>query len=109
MNQRDIVLIPYPFSDYQGTKVRPAIIISNDTLNSKSEDCILAPITTVIKSEPYSIIISNQDLQSGHLVKESRVRVDKLLAVKKSIILKRIGILSLLKFKDIKTELGNLF
>ena len=30
VNQKEIILVSYPFSDLEGKKVRPAIIISND-------------------------------------------------------------------------------
>ena len=46
-NQKEIVLLPYPFSDLEGSKVRPAIVVSNDFFNKKSADCIAVPLTTV--------------------------------------------------------------
>ena len=30
--QKDIVLVPFPYSDLTGAKLRPALIISNPTL-----------------------------------------------------------------------------
>ena len=53
--QKEIVLLPYPFSNLKETKVRPALIISNDFFNKKSDDCIMVPLTTIIKEEPYSV------------------------------------------------------
>lgn len=32
VHQKEIVLLPYPFSDLEGKKVRPAVIVSNDKL-----------------------------------------------------------------------------
>ena len=83
--QKEIVLLPYPFSDLEGTKVRPAIIVSNDSFNNKSADCIMVPLTTVIKDEPYSIVINQQDLTSGKLLKPSRIRADKIFAAEKKL------------------------
>ena len=31
IEQRDIVLLPFPFSDQSGFKVRPALVASNNT------------------------------------------------------------------------------
>jgi len=44
-NQRDIILVPFPYSDLTGVKQRPALIISNNRLN-KTEDRICCLITS---------------------------------------------------------------
>jgi PemK-like, MazF-like toxin of type II toxin-antitoxin system len=41
VNQRDIVLIKFPFSDLSGAKVRPALVISNQGYNIKSLDTVV--------------------------------------------------------------------
>tara|TARA_Y100000310_G_scaffold307959_1_gene350588 strand:- start:270 stop:599 length:330 start_codon:yes stop_codon:yes gene_type:complete len=105
MNQKDIVLLPYPFSDLTGTKVRPALVISNNTLNRKSEDCILVPLTTIIKDEPYSVNISQGDISSGKLIRPSRIRVDKIFSVQKSLIIKKICSLKEETFVKVKVEI----
>lgn len=107
--QKEIVLLPYPFSDLEGVKVRPAIIISNDTFNKKSADCIMVPLTTIIKDEHYSIIINQQDLTSGKLLKPSKIRVDKIFAVQKNIIIMKIGTINNLVFEKIKQEIFKMF
>ncbi|MBI2548681.1 type II toxin-antitoxin system PemK/MazF family toxin [Candidatus Woesearchaeota archaeon] len=105
VKQKEIVLLPYPFSDLTGKKVRPAVIVSNDAFNKKSADCIMVPLTTVIKDEPYSIEIDQQDLSSGRLLKPSRIRVDKIFAVEKNLITMKIGVLNLITFEKIKQEI----
>jgi len=37
--QKDIVIIPFPYSDLTGSKQRPALIISNNKIN-KTQDRI---------------------------------------------------------------------
>ena len=44
-NQRDVVLIPFPYSDLTGSKQRPALIISNNKIN-KNQDRICCLVTT---------------------------------------------------------------
>ena len=44
-NQGDIVLVKFPFTNQLGFKRRPAIVVSNNVINS-SADVILAIITT---------------------------------------------------------------
>ena len=89
--QKELVLLPYPFSDQVGSKVRPAIIVSNDNFNKRCEDCVMVPLTTLIKDEPFSLIVNQDSLESGKLLKQSRVRIDKIFTIKKSLIIMQIG------------------
>ena len=44
--QRDIVLLTFPFSDLKSSKIRPAIVLSNDEYNSQFEDFVAVPLTS---------------------------------------------------------------
>ena len=107
--QKEVVLLPYPFSNLEGMKVRPALVVSNNLFNKKSADCIMVPLTTVIKGEPYSVIIDNNDMHSGELVKQSRVRSDKVFAVEKSLVIMKIGVIKDKTFEKIKAEIFKMF
>jgi mRNA interferase MazF len=109
IEQRELVLLPYPFSDLTLAKVRPAIVVSNDFFNRKSDDGIMVPLTTVIKDEPYSIVINQKDMASGKLLKTSRVRADKIFSVMKSKITMRIGKINEDTFRKIKEEISKIF
>jgi mRNA interferase MazF len=109
IKQKELVLLPYPFTDQGGTKVRPALVISNDIFNKKSNDCILIPLTTVIKDEPYSILISQENLSSGKLLKLSRIRVDKIFTIDKSLIMMKMGAIDNKTFEKIKSEILKIF
>jgi len=104
IKQGELILLPYPFTDFKETKIRPALIISNDHLNEMSEDCIAIPLTTVIKDVPYSFLITQKDLASGELIISSRIRLDKVFSVKKSLIIKNIGLLKKTTFQEIIKE-----
>lgn len=90
--QGDLVLISYPFSDFSKSKVRPALVISKNKLNHSSKDFIAVPITGIIKKEDFSIIINSSDLVKGNLIKESRIRFDKVFCVSSKLVLGKIGI-----------------
>jgi mRNA interferase MazF len=105
MKQRNIVLLKWPFSDLSGTKLRPALVVSNDILNNRLADCIMVPLTTILKEEPYSITLYQKDLVSGKLIKPSRIRVDKIFAPAKSLIVKEIGTISEEIFNMVKKEI----
>lgn len=105
INQKEIVLLPYPFSNFEGMKVRPALVVSNESFNKKSADCIMVPLTTVIKNEPYSVIIDNNDMESGELIKQSRIRADKIFSVEKNLVTMKIGVIKDKTFEKVKQEI----
>jgi mRNA interferase MazF len=109
IKQKEIVLLPYPFTDLERTKVRQAIVVSNDYFNRKSDDCVMVPLTTVIKDEPYSILINQEDLSSGKLLRPSRVRADKIFTVEKKLVMMKIGTVNNTTFEKIKSELTKIF
>jgi mRNA interferase MazF len=108
MKQKEIVLLPYPFTDMEGKKVRPALIVSNDSYNKQSEDCIMVPLTSVMKDEPYSITVEQKDLNSGKLLKTSRIKADKLFSIEKSIVIMKIGSIDDMTFAKVKTEINKI-
>lgn len=109
VNQKELVLLPYPFSNMERTKVRPALVVSNDFFNRKGNDCVMVPLTTIIKDEPYSVIINQQDLCSGKLLKPSRVRADKIFNVEKDLIIMKIGVVNNKTFEKVKAEIMKIF
>ena len=108
LKQKDIVLLPVPFSDQSSRKVRPAIVISNDSINSTSEDLILVPLTSVLKDVPYSILLNQKDLVEGKLITLSRIRVDKIFTAHKSLIKLKIGIIKNDILNSIKVKLSKI-
>ncbi len=107
--QKDLVLLPYPFTDLENSKVRPALVVSNEVFNKKSRDRIMIPLTTVLNDAPYSRFITQDDLQSGKLVKPSRIRADKIFSVEQGKILMKIGRLKEAVFAQVKIELLKVF
>lgn len=45
MNRGDVVLVPFPFQDKLGEKVRPAVVVQSDAENRRLGNTILAMIT----------------------------------------------------------------
>ncbi len=77
IQQRDIVLVPFPFSDTQTTKVRPALVVSNDVYNETHLDAVVLAITSNTTSSLYKVVIDEVELGRGKLPLRSAVRVDK--------------------------------
>ena len=91
VTQRAIVLLRFPFSDLHGSKVRPALVISNDSYNSKSEDFIAVAITSNLKTRGYSILLTNGDLEAGKLIVNSKIKPDRIFSANKKLIRMNIG------------------
>ena len=107
--QRDIVLVPFPFSDLSGQKVRPVLILSNDAYNQQSADVVVCGLTTNLSPAPYSIIIEVTDVeQPGTLRHKSKIKVDTIASLEQSILIKQIARLKLPVFKQVVTEVKDL-
>ncbi|MCR4327047.1 MAG: type II toxin-antitoxin system PemK/MazF family toxin [Nanoarchaeota archaeon] len=89
--QRDILLVPFPFSDQSGRKVRPVVVVSNNSFNSNSEDLIVVGLTSNISKDRYSILVKNKDLDEGKLHAPCCIKSENILKVDKEIIIKKIG------------------
>lgn len=84
----DILLISFPFTDFSGTKVRPAVILMETEL-----DVTVAFITSQFKwREPFDLILSPSAYNG--LKSESLVRISKIGSIDKKLILGQIGKLS---------------
>jgi mRNA interferase MazF len=89
-NQGDIVIVGFPFTDIsQGTKQRPAIVVSNTDVNA-TPDVILAAITTELRADEFSFQINNAHL-STPLRRPSEARVHKLFTCDQSAIDRKIS------------------
>ena len=85
MKQGDLVLVPFPFTDLSGSKVRPALVLVSTSL-----DVTLAFITTQLQwQEPTDLLLSPTGLNG--LKKASLVRLSKLATIDIDLIQGRLG------------------
>ncbi|MFH1096946.1 MAG: type II toxin-antitoxin system PemK/MazF family toxin [Candidatus Desantisbacteria bacterium] len=91
--QREILLIPIPYTDLSSQKKRPVVVVSNNHYNSLMEDIVVVAITSNVERRDYSIMISHKDMEEGTLLYESMIRIDKIYTLKQSIIVKRFGLI----------------
>ncbi len=84
-NQKDIVLMPFPYTDLTGAKKRPALIISNNSLN---EDYICCLITSNPSNE--GLLIKKEHLESGSLPFKSWIKLHRIFTINHKIIEKRL-------------------
>ena len=101
--QKEIVLGLFTFDDKNEFKKRPCIIVSNEKYNLNHNTFIAIPITSKIRNFEDSIIIDDDDLEEGHLVKKSEILPFKIFTINKSLMLKSIGMISLETAKEIES------
>ena len=89
--QRDIVLLTFPFSDLESSKVRPVIVLSNNKYNHRSDDFVAVPLTSNLRLRDYAILVTNSDLESGNLIVDSKVKVDRVFSVSQRLVRMKIG------------------
>lgn len=104
INQRDIVLICFPFLNGQCSKLRPVLVISNDKYNKKFQDFIGIAITSNLNTRFHTIKITNDNMETGNLKQESLVKVDKIASIEQSRVKITIGNIKKDIFKNIKNE-----
>lgn len=95
----DIVIIPVPFTDNKGYKLRPAVVISNDTVH-KTGDIMIVQITSKLKQDKLSISITNEDVTED-LPAKSYIRVHKIFVLEQRLIKGKVSSLKIAKYQEL--------
>ena len=102
------MLVPFPFSDQSGKKVRPVIVISNNDFNIASEDIIVVGVTSNISKDKYTINLTDKDLDEGKLHTNCCIKIENILKLDKELIVKKIGKINKNTFKEIVSKLNEI-
>lgn len=76
-----VVLVPFPFSDLSGSKLRPALVIAS----AGRGDWICVQITSNPYADTFAVQIKNADFAEGDLGRVSFVRPGKLFTASESL------------------------
>ena len=99
----DVVAVPYPFTDRDGTKRRPALVISNEKFNKQHDQIVLAMITTTTDNVwPSDVTLTNWQKAGLKLACQLRL---KLFTLDQNLVLKIVGHLSPKDVKSVQTAL----
>ena len=101
----EVVVLPFPHTDLTVGKRRPALVVASLSDN----DVILCQITSQLKSDGFSVIISASDFQKGRLSVDSYARISRLFTVKDSVIIYSAGVLKQNKTDEILKGIRSLF
>ena len=85
-NPGDIILVPFPFTNQQTSKKRPAVVISSPAYNNERPDIIIMAVTSQIKPAPVIGEVAIQLWQEAGLLKPSVIKpvittIEKKLAI----------------------------
>ncbi len=98
MNRGDVVVVPFPFQDKPGEKIRPAVVVQSDTENRRLANTILAMITGNLDDtgQPTTVFVDPRtpDGAGSGLSGPSLVKCYNLATVRQRRVLQVIGHLS---------------
>lgn len=69
---RQVVLLPFPFSDLTASKLRPALVLAD----SGKGDWVLCQITSNPYADPAAVVITDADFEQGGLQRMSFARAN---------------------------------
>lgn len=65
--------------------------MSKDSYNRSSEDFIAVPLTSNLKTRGHTALITNNELESGRLVADSKAKVDRIFSVSQALVRMTVG------------------
>lgn len=57
MKRGEVFLVPWPFSDYTGRKLRPAVVVQADFLNGLISDSVLVQVTGTSRQASTEVVL----------------------------------------------------
>lgn len=99
MIKGDIILVPFPFTNLEGSKIRPALVLISSDI-----DVTIAFITTQFNWIDESCVAIEASIENG-LKKNSLIRLNKLASVDNNLALGKIGKLQLKDIVQINAQL----
>jgi len=101
----EVVVLPFPQTNLQAGKRRPALVVANLT----GDDLILCQITSQFRSDGYSVPLSVADFERGRLAVDCFIRPNRLFTVEQSVILYAAGKVNDSKLHAARAKIRELF
>lgn len=102
----DIVIIPVPFTDNKGYKLRPAVVISNEKVH-QTGDAMIVQITSKLKQDNLSIALTNDDVTDS-LPAKSYIRFHKIFVLEQRLIKGKVSSLNNSKYKELIQKINQI-
>ena len=101
----DVVVLPFPYTDFSSVKKRPAVVIAT----IKGNNVILAQITTNQRNDEDLISLTKKDFSSGSLSSDSFIMASLIFTADSSQIEYRAGKITTEKIKEVQNKLVEVF
>ena len=92
----DVLPVPFPFTDQQGSKQRPAVVVSSNTYTANRPAVFIMAITSVMRNPGAALAFAEAtlvDWQSAGLIEPS-VFKPVFTTIEQRLIIKRLGAIS---------------
>src|ERR1017187_537207 len=97
----EVVVLPFPQTDLQSGKRRPALVVAN----LPGDDVILCQITSKSRDDHSAIQLLVADFERGRLSLDSFLRSNRLFTVEKSVILYAAGKMKDSKLREVRAKI----
>jgi mRNA interferase MazF len=84
---RQVILLPFPFSDLSASKLRPALLLAA----AGKGDWLLCQITSNPYADPRAVTLAEADFAEGGLQRVSHARASKLFTAHESLFQRAVG------------------
>ena len=101
----EVVVLPFPQTNLQSGKRRPALVVAD----LAGDDLVLCQITRKERADGYSIPLVLADFARGRLAVDSFIRPNRLFTVEQSVILYAAGKVSDAKLQEAKAKIRQIF
>jgi mRNA interferase MazF len=101
----EVVVIPFPQTDLQVGKRRPALVVAD----LRGDDLILSQITTQSHHDSYSVALTGSDLEHGRLHVNSFIRPNRLFTVDQAVIVYTAAKVKASKLDEVRSKIRQLF
>jgi mRNA interferase MazF len=101
----EVVVLPFPQTDLQVGKRRPALVVADLT----GDDLILCQITSQARADGYSVPLLATDFERGRLTVDSFIRPNRLFTVDHSVILYTAAKVRDTKLEEVRARIRLIF
>jgi len=99
--RRDVILVPFPFSDLSYSKKRPALVL----VDIHEKDELICMMLTSSLSIDHKVDISIKNIDLAGLPKPTVAKISRLFTLKQSLVIKKLGIIEKEEYVDIVNRL----
>lgn len=106
----DIILIPFPFTDLSGEKIRPALILATQENGNNMTVCFISSVVDK-KLYKFDVLVNEKEInfKNTRLKVNSVIKTTKIATLDKTIALGKMGKLDDKNFKKVSLILRNYF